>query len=55
MRKIKTKFTKWYAEQGYKFGHRGCELYWDCPSWVKPMLGLFLPSAYMRYKVSYSY
>lgn len=44
---IKRKFTKWYVKQGYRFGHKRFESYWDCPIWVKPLLGLFSPSIYL--------
>lgn len=45
--KMKRMFTKWYVKCGYKFRHEGVELRWDCPTYVRPFLGLFSPSTYL--------
>lgn len=44
---LKRKFTKWYVNQGYKFGHNRFDIWWNCPDWVKPFLCLFSPSVYL--------
>ena len=44
---IKKRFTKWYVNNGYKFGYDSSSVaVWRCPWWVKPLLIFFSPSVY---------
>lgn len=41
---IKKRFTIWYVQRGYAFGHTDSVS--ECPFWVKPLLIFFSPSVY---------
>lgn len=44
---IKKRFTIWYVQRGYTFGHT--DSVFECPFWVKPLLIFFSPSVYTQF------